>query len=127
MSKKISAADLFEDVEIDLWGNQFLLREGTLKVGEQYEALQKQLQDKDENEEATALEMATIYVDMLDIMLEPVAGESGKKTKAKTILLGKYKANEIGLDRIIALSNAIQAEAEKRGVPTPASTDENAA
>ncbi len=117
MTKTITAADVFENVEVDLWGAKYRLREGTRTVATKL--IEKQVAlDKVNDEDADAVVDA--MADILDVLLEPLGDESGKKVHAKTVLVKKWEANELGLDRITAITNGIQDAQADRGRPPSA-------
>ncbi len=114
MAKTITAAELFEDVEVDLWGAKFRLREGTREVQIQLVEAQKRLEELPEDDPDLAVEALT---KVLDVLLEPLGDEDGKKVKAQTVIGRKWKANEVGLDRIAAIAEGIQSASEDRARP----------
>lgn len=120
MAKTITAAELFEDVEVDLWGAQFRLREGTKQVNAQLTEKQAALEGMDDDDPDAVV---AAVAEIMDVLLEPLGDEDGKKVRAKTVLLRKWNASEIGVDRIIAISEGIKAAAEGRGRPPSVETN----
>ena len=123
MSRKIVAAELFDEVEVDLWGYPFELVETTLKVEQRLDEYLKRISESQENEDdperdASTLEVAELYGDMLNIALKPLEGPEGKKTQAKTVLLKMLKDDKIGRVHIEALVERIQDMAVERTRPT---------
>lgn len=115
MAQMIIAADLFDDIELDLWGNVFRLREGTRSVAIKLAKLQKaqdELADDEHDKQAAS------FADILDALLEPIASNGQKPATAKSVVMAKWKADELGLDRLVSLSNHIQTAALQRGRPT---------
>lgn len=110
---RITAADLFDEFELDLWGHVYRLREGTksvsAKIREREKAIDALPDDADEDAVFDAL------AEMLDVMLEPI--NDGDRTHAKTVLTRKWKAQEVGLDRVEAITNLLAEEAVMRKVP----------
>lgn len=118
---KISTADLFDPVEIDLWGNRYNLRETTRSMEEKLAAKEAELAElnlprqKEAEEAAEAGEPGPGYdsvfaekslalsADMLDIMLDPIAEGEEKPTHAKALIMRKYKADEIGINHVNSL------------------------
>lgn len=100
-----AATDLFEPIEVDLWGPKFSVRQPTRAVERKVEEAFKKLEglDDDAGEDAAIDALA----ELLDILLEPIAGEDGKKTHAKTIIRQKYKADEIGYGHVEMLFERI--------------------
>ena len=45
--------------------------------------------------------------ELLDILLEPIADSEGKSPKAKAIIVREYKADNIGLSHVVALSQKL--------------------
>lgn len=112
---RITAADLFEDVEVDLWGAEFRLRELTKKVSAQLTEREAVLEGADENDHDAVI---GAMADVLDVLLEPLGDGDGKKVRAKTVLVRKWDANEVGVDRLTAISDGIRRAAQERGNPT---------
>jgi hypothetical protein len=111
--KTISVADLFDDVEINLWGDsKFRLRPRTRSIEEKVIAKQKEFEGLPEDtppEDAIAPIAA-----LLDILLEPVPEEGSKKVSAKTVIVREYKADKIGLSHVLALSERLVEVANER-------------
>lgn len=104
--KTINAAtDLFETIEVDLWGAKFSVVQPTRavekKIGEALEEIEKIPEDADEDTVFDAL------AGILDLQLDPIPGEGGKKTRAKTVVKGLYKDGKIGIGHIEALFELI--------------------
>lgn len=100
-----AATDLFEPIEVDLWGPKFSVRQPTRaverKVEEAFKALEALPEDAAEDTAIDAL------AELLNVLLEPIADEDGKKTHAKTVVKSKYKADEIGLGHVEMLFERI--------------------
>lgn len=112
---RITAADLFDEVDVDLWGTEFRLREGTRSVQTKLATAQDAIKDIDETDPDA---MAAAVIALLDALLEPVANGDGKRTHAKTVLDKQWKADKLGLDRLLAISDQIQKAVEDRGRPS---------
>ncbi|HTU15634.1 MAG TPA: hypothetical protein VMF31_10575 [Solirubrobacterales bacterium] len=106
MAKKLNAAtDLFEIVEVDLWGPTYTLRQPTRKIERQMDEVLEQLEGlpADATDEQTLAAIAEV----VNVLLEPVPDETGKKTAAKTVLKNKYKDESIGLGHVNQLFNGL--------------------
>jgi hypothetical protein len=113
MSQKINAAtDLFKVIEVDLWGDSFVVRQPTRAVERKVEAAAKSLEAL--GEDAAPEDVIASMGDMLDAILEPVPNEEGKKRHAKTVVKEKYAADQIGFAHVEALLDSIaQARSER--------------
>lgn len=111
-TRKINAAELFEPVEIDLWGTKFGLREATRSIeaslAEKMEAMKNLDVDEDASEAEQLEKSLPILLDMIDVMLEPLGDEDGKKSHAKTVLKKLYDDDKIGVSHIEALVNRLK-------------------
>lgn len=101
MPKTITTTDLFEPINVELWGSKFRLREGTRTVEEKMQAQWEAFEQLPED--APAKDSIEPLADLLDILLEPLGDEDGKKVAAKTVIKREYKADNIGLAHVIAL------------------------
>jgi hypothetical protein len=59
-----------------------------------------------------------IIAEGLDVLLQP----NGQKTAAKTVLIKHWKADELSLDQITDLYEAVQESAARRPPTSPAGT-----
>jgi hypothetical protein len=106
MSKKLVAStDLFDAIEVDLWGDNFVVRQPTRAVERKVEEAAKGLDEMDDG--TTPEEVVAAMGDMLDAILEPVPNEEGKKRHAKTVVKERYAADQIGFAHIEALLDKI--------------------
>ncbi len=104
--------DLFEPIKVILWdGSEFSVVQPTRaverKIVEALKAVEEIPEDADEEAVFDAL------AGILDIQLEPIPGEDGKKTRAKTIAKRCYKEEKIGiahLERTFELISEHRAE-----------------
>lgn len=105
MSRKrtIKAAELFEPIDIDLFGTTFALRPPTKSTEEAQAAKEVELRDafkkveEEDLDEAEARKLVMpIYYDLFEIILEPSEGEGGKKTHAKTVIKKLYEDDTPG-------------------------------
>ena len=103
--KTINAAtDLFESIEVDLWGTKFSVRQPTRAFEKKINDLIESLGDVPEGDDSVQLEH---YCDILNIVLEPIPDENGKKTQAKTVLKKLYAEEAIGVAHVSALLDRI--------------------
>lgn len=97
----VSTADLFDEIHIDLWGTKFRQREATRtieeKVSQQWDAFEALPDDTTKEEALEPL------CDLLDVVLEPLGDEKGKKTKVKTVVKREYAADRIGFAHVLRL------------------------
>lgn len=95
MARIITAAtDLFQPVEVELWGRTYTVTEPTRAVERKHQdALDaaEKLPDDASDEQFFDAE-----VEILDVLLEPAPVEDGKKLRAKTHLTQLYKQGKIG-------------------------------
>lgn len=120
-TRTIRAAELFDPIDIDLFGATFRLKTPT-RSGEEAlsdketdlsEAMEK-VADERLDERAARKVLMPIFYDMLDLMLEPNT-DSDKKLHAKTTVKKLYTEDKIGLTVIRALIAEIgNARAEER-------------
>ena len=94
--KTINAAtDLFESIEVDLLGAKFAVVQPTSaverKIIDALKAVEDIPEDADEDTVFDAL------AGILDLQLDPIPGEDGKKTRAKTVVKNLYKEEKIGI------------------------------
>lgn len=101
MPRTITTADLFDKVNVELWGAKFRLRESTRSVEEKVSAQWEAFQNVDD--EAQGWDALLPLADLLDILLEPAGEDGEKKTHAKTVIKREYDADNIGLSHVIAL------------------------
>jgi hypothetical protein len=120
-AKTISTAELFDEINVDIEGDLFKLRQATRSVEEKFRSKMRDLEAKEgeqvegaddaEKEAAVTAEMLDLYGDLLDIWLEP-AGES--KTRAKTVVKRAYKADQIGFSHLEELVRQIGEAGQRR-------------
>lgn len=104
--KTINAAtDLFESIEVDLWGPKFSVRQPTRAVEKKVAATLEDIQNLPEDADDKVVVDA--LCDLLDIFLEPLPDEDGKKTHAKTIVRKMYADEKIGVAHVEALFEKI--------------------
>lgn len=112
MSRKLSATDIFDTVEVDLWGNAYTLRTITRSVGARLDDVKKKGEALEEG--SAGDEAAEVMIEMIDILLEP--GEDVQP--AGELLGGLWKNDELGADWLTAFATSLQEEAAERRRPT---------
>jgi len=117
MSRKLSAEDIFDTVEVDLWGNAYTLRTITKSVSPKLDAAMKTLNDMPDD--ATDAKRVAGLIGTIDVLLAPV----GEVQTAKALLDAQWKADKLGLDWLSAFVDALIEEAHNRRRPTSASTN----
>jgi hypothetical protein len=116
----INAAELFEPVEINLFGTVFKVREPTrdveIKISdlstELGEALTKAA-EQEESEEASRKDVLPIYYAIFDALLEP-AEVDGKKITGKAAVKELYDANTIGMSHMDGLVEKLRSVRQDR-------------
>jgi hypothetical protein len=111
--KTINAAtDLFEAIEVDLWGTKFSVVQPTRAVERKIIEALKAVEDiPDDADEETVFDA---LAGILDLQLDPIPGEDGKKTRAKTVVRNLYKDGKIGIAHLEALFEVIAAHRAER-------------
>lgn len=100
-----AATDLFESIEVDLWGPKFSVRQPTRAVEKKVAATLEAIEQLPENAEDKVV--IDHLCDLLDVFLEPIPDEEGKRTHAKTIIRKMYSDEKIGLAHVEALFERI--------------------
>jgi hypothetical protein len=104
--KTINAAtDLFESIEVDLWGPKFSVRQPTRAVEKKVQATLKEIERLPEDSDDKVV--VDHLCDLLDVFLEPIPDEDGKRTHAKTIVRKLYADEKIGVAHVEALFERI--------------------
>lgn len=111
-------SDLFEDVVIKLGDHRFQLRERTHSISGKLEPVEKRLVELPDD--ATDESAAELLIEVLDILLDPLGDDNGTRSHAKTVLSRSYKNEEIGLDKLIALSEFLKEKMDDRRPPSAA-------
>ena len=120
MARKLTAAEIFDDVEVDLWDNAYTMRTVTRTIADRLDKAQKKANELDpatvSNNEA-----AKTLIGLVDILLEPAAGV----VTAGKLLTDLWTEDKLGLDWLTAFAEALQGEASARRRPTspPAKSD----
>jgi hypothetical protein len=115
MARKLSAADLFDTLEVDLWGNNYTLREITRSVNDRLTEAQAKVDKLDDDSPGD--EIAEAVIGVADVLLAP----AGSDVPPAAEVLGKrWEADELGLDWLQAFAESLQEEAGARRRPTSA-------
>jgi hypothetical protein len=102
-ARTIKAAELFDEVHIDLWGSKFRLKDMTRSLEKQASEEWERLENSDDTVEAALPQ----FLEFMETLTEPIADDSGKKTKVKTIVKRELEADNIGYGHVIALAGQI--------------------
>lgn len=113
MGRKITATEIFDSVEVDLWGNEYKLRDLTRSTSSKLEEAQARAAalDPDDNDSDAAAEA---LIDVIDVMIAPV----GKTPAAGEMLKARWEADELGVDWLVAFAETLRDEAQARRRPT---------
>lgn len=117
-ARRLSAADLFDTLDVDLWGNHYTLREITRSVIVKLNDAQKQLEGLDE-EKADTDEFAHAMIQIVDVLLKPV--DDGPP--ATDVLTPLWDDDKMGVDWLTAFVETLQEEAGARRRPTSPQTN----
>jgi hypothetical protein len=92
---RLSIAQTYEPVEVDLWGSEFHTKPATrssAKLGQEIQArIDAAPNDSDEAVKALA--------ELVDLRLQPA---NGKRTKASTLIVRKWEADELSMPQLFA-------------------------
>lgn len=113
MARKITATEIFDTVEIDLWGNAYTLRESTRTMTQRLLEAQREARELD-TENADPDEMAKTLIGVVDILIAPVNGAG----PAADLLTPLWEKEELGLDWLSAFVQTLEEEAGARRRPT---------
>jgi hypothetical protein len=115
MARKLSAANVFDTLEVDLWGNQYTLREITRSVGDKLTDAQAKARALDDDSPAD--DVAAAVIGVVDVLLQPGGTDV---PDACELLGGRWEADDLGLDWLNAFAESLQEEAGARRRPTSA-------
>jgi hypothetical protein len=101
--KVIKASELFEPVEVDLWGTRFKLREMVGSLEDQINELWESLEESDKS----LKEELPRFLEFIGLYLEPIPDEDGKKVTAAAAIKRELKADKIGISHVFALSRQL--------------------
>jgi hypothetical protein len=93
---------------IELFDHKFTVKRVTRSVQKKLEAADKKVREL--GEDADSDRVVAIIADGCDALLEP----NGKATAAKTVINQLWKSDDLGLDQIQELYEALQESAVKR-------------
>jgi len=102
-ARTIKAAELFDEVHIDLWGAKFRLKDMTRSLEKQASEEWERL----ENSEETVEDALPQFLEFMETLTEPIPDEAGKKTKVKTVVKRELDADNIGYGHVLALAEQI--------------------
>lgn len=105
---RIGADNLPEPDVVEVFDHKFTIRRVTRSVQKGLEAVDRKLrsaQDEDDSDKIVAL-----MAEGLDALLEP----NGKATPAKKVLMDLWKADDLSLDQINRLYEAVQESGTRR-------------
>lgn len=114
MARKLSATEIFDELEVDLWGNLYTLRTITRSISEQVDVERSKLDDIDDNDTG---QIARALITLVGIILKP----KGDAPPADELLTGRWEADELGIDWLHAFNQSLQEEAAARRRPTHSS------
>lgn len=103
MAKSLNVTtDLFDPIEVTLWdGSKYSLNEPTRRVERKMnEALDVLVDLPDDSSDDDTF---NAICEVVDVLLEPIPVEDGKKVRAKTQLKSLYKAEKIGIGHVETL------------------------
>lgn len=112
MSRQLSADDIFDTVEIDLWGNTYTLLPMTRSVAAKFDKAQDAVAAL--TDDAGNDKIASTLIGIVDVVLGPTEDAPS----AKSLLSGLWKEDKLGLDWLQALVDALGDEAVERRRPT---------
>lgn len=115
MGRKLTAADMFDTLEVDLFGNSYRLREITRSVGEKLNDAQRTAGEL--TEDSRPDDIAAAVIGVIDVILAPLAED----TPTVAAVLGEmWEQDKLGLDWLNAFAESLQEEAGARRRPTSA-------
>lgn len=115
MKRKLSAADIFDTLEVDLWGHLYTLRAITRSIVGKFEEAQKKAAELDADEKTSDSEaLAAALIGIVDIVLEPV----GPIASAGELLTEQWEKDALGIDWLTAFVDTLTEEAQARRRPT---------
>ena len=115
---RIGADNVPEPDVVELFDHRFTVKRVTRSIQQKLEAADQTLRAIQGSETADGDTLVEAIAGGLNVLLEP----NGKQTAAKTVLLRAWKADELTLDQIGQLYEAVQESAAKRPPTSPAGT-----
>lgn len=116
MGRRITATEILDTLEVDLWGNIYNLREMTRTVSQKLTDAQARARETAVDQDGDQDAAAKALIDVLDILLEP-KGEFAEKP-AGTMLGELWKTDKLGLDWLGAFAETLREESDARRRPT---------
>ena len=93
---------------VDVFDHAFRLRAITRSVQRSLDDVDKQMRTLMSDDDADADSLVTILAGALDALLEP---EGENRTKAKTLVLAKWKSDDLSLDGLRRFADDLQERA----------------
>lgn len=115
---RIGTDNVPEPDVVELFDHKFTVRRVTRSIQRKLEATDKKLRAVQANDDADGDTLVATISEGLDVLLAP----NGKQTAAKTVLAKHWRADELTLDQIGQLYEAVQESAAKRPPTSPAAT-----
>lgn len=98
MKTIVAATDLFDPIELDLWGRKYLVLEPTRAIERKIDAKAKAIDELPDD--APDDQFIEGMVAVLDVMLDPVVSGEEKKVRAGAHLKALLKGDTIGRGHI---------------------------
>lgn len=99
-AKRVSIADAFEPVTVDLWGHEFHTVQATRSVVQQADKLEQQMEEVTDTDALVGL-----LGDALDIVLKP---SDGRRTSPSKLIGEKWQADHVTVDQIVGVLEGIR-------------------
>lgn len=115
---RIGADNVPEPDVVDLFDHRFTVKRVTRSIQRKLEQADKKLREIQGGDDADGDSLVEAIAGGLDVLLAP----NGKQTAAKTVLMRAWKADELTLDQVGQLYEAVQESAAKRPPTSPAAT-----
>lgn len=113
MPRTLSAAELLDTLDVDLWGNKYTMRQVTKSVSKRMDDAQQKLQSINE-ETVDSNTAAVALIGVVDVLLEPSDGAPA----AADLLTGLWDEDKLGMDWLNVFSDALMEEFKTRRRPT---------
>ncbi|MBX5461643.1 MAG: hypothetical protein IRZ28_11205 [Steroidobacteraceae bacterium] len=111
---KLNAAELFDTLEVDLWGNAYTLRHTTRSVAAKLDEATKASAEL--GDDASDDDQVRALVRIIDVLLEPAEDTPS----AEQLLMGLWRDDKLGMDWLLGFVDALTEEAANRRRPTSA-------
>jgi hypothetical protein len=100
-AKRVSIADAFEPVTVDLWGHEFHTVRPTRSVVQRADKLEEQMEQVTDTDA-----LAGVLGDALDVMLKPC---DGRRTSPSKLIGEKWQADQVTLPDVLDLTGRLNA------------------